>query len=434
MRMLEAGFDDRIVYGAITQEKARELVMPQVRRLIAELELERILGWQVLVNEVVTPQGAKLEVIGLKEEDSAEKLRGFNIVLAVLDEVQAYEDSLPNVIDNVITPRLFGTVGFGTLVLMGTPGPVMAGRWFEISTGIEPDWRAFAWTMFDNPHHPGPQHLLDQTLRRKRMTIDDPYIQRELFGRWSADASMLVHPRWEVRPIPGHWRLDDPEWIARELNCTVGIDYGFHPDPSAWTVIAQQRGNDTAYVVHAETCNLSSDPMDSERWSNVTRDLYDHYSPSRIVADYGGGGSQNIALFNAKHGAQIGVHVENAQKSNSTVFKRAQYDSMNEYMRTGRLVLAEGRCDELVEELDSFVWKDERRKETKGADHLSDSLRYGFQAHTAGMSPAQERSPFKRTLVDDERSLQDWVNERARGAMRQASGDDDGFDNSFDEC
>lgn len=405
LELLQCGFKEYVVFGAKTFAGAKRIIWADIVKLVQVNDFEKLLGWKINQGNctIETPHGAGLIVLGFSDEGETGKLRGIKCKLVILDEVQEYEDLLEELIQGTISPLLFELQG--TLVLTGTPGDALIGTWFDISTGRKKGWSGHTWTMLDNTFIPSVQELFITEIELLGLPVDDPFVQREYFGKWAANASKLIFPFYTVAPLPDDWKLDDPEWIRDFLNITFGIDYGFSPDPSAWIVLAQRRGSPTAYVIHAEMVERTND----DRYASITRDLYDHYEPSRMVGDVGGGGKGAIETFNEKFAHELGISIELAQKQQ----KRAFIDLMNIDLRTKKVVLAEGRCPELEQQLAKVRWKNDLRKEPAPGvpRHLCDALLYAWRAHFEGAE--EEKKPIKLGYQpSSSRELQDYANEQ----------------------
>ena len=300
---------------------------------------------------------------------------------------------------------------------MGTPGFAKAGLWFEISTGLKRAYQRFHWTLLDNPHVPGEEEL--RRVRERRGIDDkDPSYRREYLGEWAVDESKLVYPYSSVHPIPESWKLNDPTWIARELTCSMGIDFGWN-DSMAWVVVGSAGDDEgTTYVIDCHKGNriLPDDVVE------ITKGLIEKWGPVRVVGD-SGGGKLTIEGFNAAWGDSLGVYIEPAQKAD----KAGSIAQVNAEMRAGRLRLTD-RSIPVHKEMSELPWKNDLRKEEHPAhdNHLCDALRYAVRAHVRSQTTPKKLGG--RNTSFDEQELQEWHNAQVRREMENLA-DPWGVDN-----
>lgn len=122
----------------------------------------------------------------------------------------------------------------------------------------------------------------------------DPDLLREFFGRWVTTGVGLVLP-WRRRP-PEHWywcaerkpNEDEPvvnrllptlesrvvslplrwsggEWIKPQWRVSLGMDFGYSPDPCAWVAVVWAPDYPAALVLHSEKENKLDDNQAFER-------------------------------------------------------------------------------------------------------------------------------------------------------------------------
>jgi hypothetical protein len=434
LSLLFALTGEHVVYGALTRNSAERIIWLDLYSTIRKLDLERLLGWKVSHSEcsIETPHGAKFFLLGFSDDGEVGKLRGIKCRLVVLDEVQEYEDRLEQLIRGAVNPTFILTRG--ELILAGTPGDDMKGFWHSVTRPeVAMRARGYAvesWTFKDNPFVEDPEGWLREELEDLGVDESDPYVQKEYFGRWCADGDRQCYPNVVEEDLPSNWRLDDPTWVAENLVCTMGIDYGWDPDPCAWMVLAQERGHQTVYAVdeHSETRVAPDD------WHIQTLLYSRKYDLTKIVNDPGGGKAMTDT-FNEKYAHELGFHVEAPDKRD----KGAQMNFLRIDFKAGRLKLAKGRCPKLKAELAGLRFKDSRRNDTKPGleDHLSDALRYAWKAHPNAVQEAvqdkRKRTVQERLYVEQEEYNESMLR-RMNAEHDPWSSDlfnDDGFDNRF---
>ena len=134
------------LYVTSTLKNAKRLIWPTLKKLNTKYalggvpnETEAFMRFPNVENEPVIYLG------GAKDKEEIEKIRGYEggIKRAAIDEVQAIRASiLTTLVDDIIEPSLFDYDG--TLSLVGTPGPVLAGYFYEADEGEQ----RHAWEHF----------------------------------------------------------------------------------------------------------------------------------------------------------------------------------------------------------------------------------------------------------------------------------------------
>jgi len=194
--------------------------------------------------------GAIIRLVGADKEKDIEKKRGDKTVLDVVLEAQIHGRLLKSLVEDVIEPCLLDNLG--TVVLEGTPGPICAGYWYEItkekkgsewtSTGA-PDgtgagWQCFHWSVLDNPYMQHAREELQVLKKKKRWSDDHPTYVREWLGRWVRDDEALYYRFDEVRNTynPDEVQPWGPGW-QHVLGWDIGavddmalVAWGWHPE------------------------------------------------------------------------------------------------------------------------------------------------------------------------------------------------------------
>lgn len=304
------------LYLTLSRINAKKLVWPEV------LELNRRYALGGKVNEsdlsMQFDNGSFIYVSGANTRDEIEKFRGLPLILCIIDEVQSFKPYIESLIDDVISKRLFDFAG--TLALTGTPGPVPAGYFFDACHS--PTYAHFAWTMFDNPHiasKSGMSHqaLLDREMNRKGVDINDPSIQREVFGKWVLDVNVLVF-KYD-KAVNNYTSLPRGNYTY-----ILGIDLGFD-DADALAVLAWTDTDPTTYVVEEV---IKTKQGITELVKEIER-IKCAYNITKIVMDAGGLGKK----ISEEIVRRYTIHVQPAEK----VRKFENIELMNDALRTGRL-------------------------------------------------------------------------------------------------
>lgn len=210
------------VYFATTLSSARKLVWDSpdgIPALIHELGINAICDVNETEHRVRFDNGHVLWVSGCETLPDARRWKGLRYNRAVPDEAQDWpEEILAYLVNEVLAPALMDRNG--EIWMTGTPSPRLFGLFYDATNGILPGWGVHGWTCFDNPHLPNAKAYLEQNLRTRGLTLSDPIIQREFFGRWVRDeVTQLYHYQ------PGRNDFVDLPNSAK-WDHVLGIDYG----------------------------------------------------------------------------------------------------------------------------------------------------------------------------------------------------------------
>jgi hypothetical protein len=296
------------LYVTSTLKNAKRLIWPTLKKLNAKHglggvpnETEAFMRFPSVANEPVIYLG------GAKDSEEVEKIRGYEggIKRAAIDEVQAIRASiLETLVDDIIEPSLFDYDG--ALSLVGTPGPVMAGYFYEADAGTQKHaWEHFFLNMRANPHLEAksgkpPEQILAELRQRRRWTETNPTYLREYCGQWVTDSDALALHYDRTRnacerqdaPIPG-WRY------------ILVFDIGFD-DADAIGVLG--------WAPHDRRLRLVKELITKKQGitelGNQLKGLTRVFSPERTVGDLGALGKK----IGEELRLRWGIHVEAADK------------------------------------------------------------------------------------------------------------------------
>jgi hypothetical protein len=284
---------------------------------------------------VTFPNGNKIYVTAAKDESDGEKLRGIALRKIYIDESQSFRGFIEGLVDDVLIPTL--TDYDGSLILIGTPGPVPAGYFYNASHSK--GWSQHRWTMEDNPHilrksgKPAPQ-IIKEVCERRGVSITDPSIRREYFGEWIKDENSLV---FKFNSQLNTFRvLPEGKW-----NYIFGIDIGYK-DADAISVLAYDHKQDCCYLVE----ELITRKQDITALALQIKELQARYKPIKMIMDAGALGKKIQEEIRNRHG----LPVEAAEKE-----RKLEYIAlMNGDLRTGKIKAFEG--SRFAEDCDMVVW------------------------------------------------------------------------------
>ncbi len=379
------------LYITLSRKNAKRIIWPELLRLNRDHKL----GGRVDNTElsITFPNGSVIYCSGAKDTSEIEKFRGLALKLVYIDECQSFRAYISTLIDDVIAPALLDYAG--TLCLIGTPGPVPAGYFYECSTE-DNMWSKHAWTFFDNPFiakKSGTTHrkLLDTELERKGVTIDDPSVQREYFGKWVMDAdSLLLKYNKDINDFS---ELGPAVW-----EYVMGIDIGF-VDADAIAILAYNNESPNVYLVE-ESVRPQQDLTDLV--TEVQR-LAKKYNVNKMLIDEGGLGKKLAEEMRRRF--HIPVHpAEKQRKMENIAF-------LNDALRSGRF---KAKANSIFAQ-DSYLVEVDRDKSTpdkiKVRDNfhsdIIDAVLYAFKAspayawQPAPAKPKPKSEEFYKQLTEE---------------------------------
>ncbi len=379
------------LYITLSRKNAKRIIWPELNKLNREHKL----GGHVDNTElsITFPNGSVIYCSGAKDTSEIEKFRGLALKLVYIDESQSFRAYISTLIDDILAPALLDHAG--TLCLIGTPGPVPAGYFYECSTGSNM-WSKHAWTFFDNPFiasKSGTTHrkLLDTELERKGVSADDPSVQREYFGKWVMDADSLLLKYDKTKN-------DFSELGPAKWEYIMGIDIGF-VDADAIAILAYSENSPEVYLVE-ESVRPQQDLTDLV--SEVQR-LAKKYNVNKMIMDEGGLGKKLAEEMRKRF--HIPVHpAEKQRKMENIAF-------LNDALRSGRFKAHK----ESIFAQDSYLVEIDRDKSTpdkiKVRDNfhsdIIDAVLYAFKVspayawQPAPVKPKPQTPEYYKQVTED---------------------------------
>lgn len=373
--LFRAAFEARrsnLVYLTLTRGQAQKNIWGTIKQFNDELKLG--LKFHETFLQVRFPNGSLLQLQGADTRPEIDKLRGQAFDLVVIDECKSFGTTImQELIHEVLGPALNDRLG--QLVLIGTPGNVLAGQFFDATTEGGPGvktygkthegpfrWSFHKWSMQDNT---GVPHLWSVALADKAAngwSDDDPRWIREYLGRWCPSDDVMVYA---YNPERDSWRGELPE--GHEWTYVLGADFGFEDD-FALSVVAYADTCPTLYHVYDFKAPHLTIP-DMAKAITSAQERFGSFSA--MVGDTGNFGKALVATLNSEYG----FHFEPAVKTD----KKDYIELLNSDLISGRLKLhADSHA---VNEMALLQWRDAtKREEDKGTpNHACDALLYTWR-------------------------------------------------------
>jgi len=305
------------LYITLSRKNAKRLIWPELKRINRRFKL----GGEVNESDltITFPNESVLYISGASDRTEIENFRGMALKKVYIDEGQSFPAYIRELIDDVIGPALMDHAG--VLALIGTPGPIPSGYFYDISQSNA--WSKHFWSFFDNPHISAKsglthQQILDRELKRRGVDATDPSIQREWFGKWVLDTDSLVY-KFNYSTSVFEGAVPQAQW-----SYILGVDLGFD-DADALAVLAWSPTSPTTYLVDEQVTRHQGitelvDQIDT---------LKKKYDITKIVVDTAGLGK--------KISEEIQSRYKIATQPAEKVRKLEYIELMNDALRTGRL-------------------------------------------------------------------------------------------------
>lgn len=354
------------VYICDTRDHAKKLVWDQLLRLNKDFDLGMIPNHSELTAKF--PNGSRLWLAGVADEQAKERLRGHAFHLVCIDEAQ----SIP---DRILRPLMREIVGpglkdyDGVLLVTGTPNPSCQGFFYDISEDPKSVYSVHKWTVLDNRKFPvwsgqyGWKKKAVAALEKWRLEEgfdpDDPEFLREYKGLWIRSEDDFIYKIYDDRV------LVDKADIPAGLVYVLGIDMGYF-DNSAYIMLGYDQTEQMAYHVDDFTASGLSltDIVDK------ANEFIERYSPERVVIDPAAGGMHLVEEIRARYDLECDA----AEKSKKAAF----YKLLRADFRRGKSKVIRG--SKLEKQLRALRWDKNFKRELEGIEcDLADAYLYAWR-------------------------------------------------------
>jgi hypothetical protein len=304
------------LYITLKRVNAKRIIWPELLRINREYRLGGTPNESDL--SIKYQNGSVIYCSGAKDKSEIENFRGLALKKVYIDECQSFRPHIEELIDDVISKALFDYAG--QLCLIGTPGMVPAGYFYNCATSA--NWAHYAWTMFNNPFLEQKSGkpvltLIKDDCKRMGVEITHPKIQRECYGRWITDLDSLV---FKYDAEKNHY---DDIIFTHDWDAVIGVDVGFD-DADAISVVCWHKHDRRSYLVEENVTKKQGITELSEQIEALIK----KYNPLRVVMDTGGLGKKIAEEMRKRYTLPIVA----AEKSR----KMEYIELLNDAMRTER--------------------------------------------------------------------------------------------------
>ena len=332
-----------IAYFATTQGHARDIMWKMLKERVRDIAVsthdQRM--------EVVIPNiEGTTSTITLRGWENVDTVRGQNYDLVVLDEV-AFMRNFKTGWEEALEPTLLDTKG--KALFISTPKGY--NHFYELYTfatsGRDEAWAGFHATSYDNPNVPS-----EEIDRIKESKDPDAFAQEyeAQFRKMSGLVIKAFDRRKHVIPCAMN---DRPDFFIG------GLDWGWHT--TSLIDIYSNKGIyyiPSEYYVHEQTQDKTIDYAASKGYNKLYPDPEDKDANEMLK--------------------RAGINVYDVHKGKGSV--EFGNSKLNELFLAGRLFI-DPSCENLIWELENYVFDEKTDKIVKANDHAIDALRYGVVSH-----------------------------------------------------
>lgn len=278
------------IYLALTRDSARDIMWP----ILQELNEKHKWGCEFIESKLwmVNPNGAVLKLMGADMKNFIKRIKGRKSPGIAIDEAQDFGSHLQSLIDDVLTPML-ADYSDGWLAVTGTPGPVPAGYFFEVTQKGMYGFSLHKWTLYENPYMPNPEEFVADLKRKRAWDDKHPTLRREWLNEWVLDVEAL----W----IRYKEEYNDYAVLPRgPLHFVLGIDVGYK-DADALAVLAWTEDSPVTYLVE----EVITRKQGLTELADQIRNLMSRYTIDKMVIDEGGLGKKLAEELRRRFGIPV---------------------------------------------------------------------------------------------------------------------------------
>lgn len=417
-----------IKFITLTKQRARELVWDSQQGLkFFNDEFDLSIKFQNVFLTATFPNGSRIMLAGAENRPEAEKLRGDGFHLAIIDECKSFADlkHFEYVIEECLVPTTHDHGG--TIVLMGTPGWVLQGPWYESSRPDSPVikdeatgslraearpykerlnykgshyWSQHSWTAKENTATPDSWLRCLKEKEDRGWSENNPKWRREYLAEWFADNDArifhfdpdLTKNGW----VPGPKTIENPHGLPQpppdegwlhEYRFLLGLDFGDRDD-TAFVVAAYADTNPTLYFIE----DFKAPHLNISKMAAKIRELEARYGGfESIVGD-------QAAATTVRHLNEIeGIPVRGVKKQD----KLQWIENINDDLHEGRIKVNQEQPHgeylipmALSTEWLSLGWDESGTREDKSTpNHASDAAVYLYRFSHHLLSTRVVRDP-----------------------------------------
>lgn len=303
------------IYLALTRDSAKQIMW----NVLQEMDDKYKLGCAFKESDlsITHPNGSKLTLYGADMANFIRRLKGQKSPGIGIDESQDFGSHLRSLVEDILTPMMVDYTD-SWLAVVGTPGPVPQGYYFDLTHNKKFGYSVHKWTLLENPYVPEPEKFIADMIEKNQWPDDYPTLMREWRNNWVLDTEAL----WIRYKAEANHYLELPKNV-KKWRYIIGIDIGYK-DADALAVLAWSEEDKNTYLVE----ELISTKQDITSLMEQIDSLSKTYSPDKMVIDQGGLGLKIAEEMRRRHA----IPVEPADKK----LKAENVAILNDELRLGR--------------------------------------------------------------------------------------------------
>lgn len=328
--------DRRIVYIAPTYQQARDIVWAELLK-VCQTTVKKI-NESRLELTIDTPDKGTSTII-LRGWESIETLRGQKFDFVVIDEVAMMRNFWEKW-EEVIRPTL--TDRKGEVLFISTPKGF--NHFYDLYNKIDPDYKSFHFTTYDNPHLPVEE------INKAQKELPEDRFHQEYMADFRKQQGLVYKEFDRNKHL-----FDDSTERGEATMKLQGIDWGYvHP---AVVLDIERTSNDHYWVV--------------DEWSKTgkTEEETIEYAATRKANKVYPDPENPQAIEKAR---RAGLNVYEVVKSKGSI--DSGVDTVRELWKQNRLHVHR-RCVKLIAALETWALDEHGNYEEEGKDE-NDALRY----------------------------------------------------------
>lgn len=406
LKTMEANPKSTCIYLALTRDSAKDIMWPVLEELNEKYKLNCILTESKLT--MTHPNGATLKLYGADMQNFIRRLKGQKAPGVAIDESQDFGIHLQSLVVDVLTPMLIDYKD-SWLAVVGTPGPVPQGYFFDVTNNHRYGYSLHKWTINENPHIDNPEEFIQTLIHNNEWEPTHPTLLREWRNKWVLDVEAL----WIRYSEKVNHYAELPSNV-KKWNYILGIDIGFK-DADALAVLAWSEEDKNTYLVE----EVITEKQDITSLVEQIEDISKRYDFSKMVIDQGGLGLKIAEEMRARKG----ISVEAADKK----LKAENVGFLNDDLRTGKFKAKSAsrfaqdsyliQIDWAKSTPDKIVIKKEPHSD------IIDSVLYAFRESYAYTHKVEEKKVQYGSKAWADQQVNDMFEREKEGLQQEASFD-----------
>lgn len=299
-------------YIALTRDSAKDIMWGVLHEVSERFELDAHFTESNLT--MTLQNGSKLRLFGADMKNFINRLKGAKSPGVAIDEAQDFGTHITQLVDDVLTPTLADFPN-SWIALTGTPGPIPAGLFFDITEKENAGYSVHKWSLYQNPYMPDPKKFVEDLRRKKAWDENHPTFLREYRGIWTLDQEALF--------IRYNEKINHYDSLPNgKYEYILGVDLGIR-DADALALLAWSDRSPVIYLVEEKITTGQDITALTEQINGFLK----RYEISKIIVDEGALGKKIAEEIRRRKGIPV-QPADKARKIENAAF-------LNDWLRQG---------------------------------------------------------------------------------------------------